>query len=266
MDKSIFNLFKAMCALIFFANSSQDAMAHDLFSTQSKEGIGEVIYLNINHGCDGNPIIAQSLIFPTLNPIVKGIDDNGNEVPVPADLTEILENSSLEGLSALIQERNVFREQDNKTNELGNAIGFYGKKGRLKASLIGRVAFQFSAPFFLPNTCVKALDIQTAIVDICSTSTPALQPGKISLFIPDNGSKIAADARANGVNHGIGEPSTLTVMRNLKTNPYRDDNGKLTKACGNGITVRVTPSAEDVDKNLPIPDYWPVKRKGTDRD
>ncbi|HRB29485.1 MAG TPA: hypothetical protein PK517_04855 [Nitrosomonas sp.] len=43
-------------------------------------------------------------------------------------------------------------------------------------------------------------------------------------------------------------------------------NGKLTKACGNGITVRVTPSAEDVDKNLPIPDYWPVKRKGTDRD
>jgi len=53
-------------------------------------------------------------------------------------------------------------------------------------------------------------------------NAPALQPGKISLFISDNGLKIAADARANGVNHGIGEPSTLTVMRNLKTNPYRD--------------------------------------------
>lgn len=60
-----------------------------------------------------------------------------------------------------------------------------------------------------------------------------------SLFIPDNGSRIAAEARANGISHGIGEPSILKVVRNLESNSFRDANGKPTKACGKDITVNV---------------------------
>lgn len=257
MKQTFINLLNVLSGLIV----SFHAVAHDGFSSEVLEGTGEVMHLSINHGCEGNSVIAQSVIFPTLNPILKGMDDTGNEIPAPTDLAEIIENQSLEGLTALIQERNIFWEQDNKTNALKNTIGFYGKKGRLKSGLIGRIAFQYYGPFFVPTSCVKALHIETAIADICSIKPPALQVGKVSLFIPDNGSKIAAEARVNGLEHGIGEPSFLKVVRNLKANPFRDAGGKPTQACGKGITIKVTPSAEDIDHNLPITGYWPVNNR-----
>jgi hypothetical protein len=48
---------------------------------------------------------------------------------------------------------------------------------------------------------------------------------------------------------GVGSPATLTVNRNLVTNP-------LSASCGAGIDVTVTPNPADVDANLPIPEYW----------
>ena len=266
MKKLFISSFHTLCVLMVIITSSHPAVAHDGFSPEALEATSQVLHLSINHGCNGKSVIAQSVIFPTRNPILKGVDDNGNEVPVPTDLAEIIETQSIEGLSTLIQERNIFWDQNNKINELGNNIGFYGKKGRLKEGLLGKVAFQYFGPFFIPNTCVKALHIETAIADICSTKPPALQEGKVSLFIPDNGSRIAAEARANGLSHGIGEPSILKVVRNLESNPFLDANGKPTKACGKGITVKVTPSAEDIDKNLPIPGYWPVNKKHSQQD
>ncbi len=234
------------------------ASAHDGFSKVLTEGTFETLELVINHGCDGNPIIAQSVLFPTLHPELKASDSSYNSVTPPGDLSEVIDNFNLEGLVALIQDRSIFLDQDEKLSELTNAIGFYGKKGFLKASLLGEVPFKFFAPFFTPNTCYSQIRIETAIADICSTKAPALQPGKISLFIPDNGSQIGETAKANGAEHGVGEPSGLTVKRNLETNPFLDADGKPTTACGDGLTLTVTPSAEDIDKNLPIPGYWPV--------
>ena len=49
---------------------------------------------------------------------------------------------------------------------------------------------------------------------------------------------------------GIGAPATLTINRNLATNP-------LPASCGAGIDVTMTPSAADITANLPIPGVWP---------
>ena len=136
-------------------------------------------------------------------------------------------------------------------------IGFYGKSGKLKANLTGSVPVQFTPPNFTPTTCHSHLYIEVAVADICSTKAPVLQPGKASLFIPDNGSQIAETAKANGLSHGIGEPSLIQVNRDLVNNPFLDADGNPTDACGDGITVWVTPSAADVDANLGIPGYWP---------
>lgn len=237
----------------------QNALAHDGFSKELVEGTGDTLDLLINHGCEGNPIIAQSVIFPTLNPELRATDSNNNPATPPNDLSEVIDNGNLEGLVSLIQDRSIFLDQDEIISELTNPIGFYGKKGFLKANLLGAVPFKFFAPFFTASTCYSQILIETAIADICSTKAPALQPGKISLFMPDNGSQIAETAKANGAEHGVGEPSILTVKRNLQTNPFLDAEGNPTTACGDGITVWVTPSAEDIDKNLPIPGFWPVK-------
>jgi hypothetical protein len=233
-------------------------VAHDGFNKVLQEGNFEKLELEINHGCDGNPVIAQSVLFPSLNPELSASDSSNNPVPPPNDISELLEGGFLEGLPDLVQDRSIFLEQDEITSELGNTIGFYGKKGFLKANLLGAVPFKFSPLFFTPNSCYSQINFITAIADICSTKAPALQPGKISLFIPDNGSKIGETAKANGAEHGVGEPSRLTVKRDLKSNPFRDAQGNLTNACGEGISVTITPSAEDIDKNLPIPGYWPV--------
>ena len=59
---------------------------------------------------------------------------------------------------------------------------------------------------------------------------------------------LATEGKAAGV-EGIGAPATLTVNRNLTTIA-------LPSQCGVGIDVTVTPSAAQVDRDLPIPFYW----------
>lgn len=236
----------------------QHALAHDGFTGSVLEGTFESLALEINHGCEGNPVIAQAVLFPSLNPALTAYDNSNNPVAPPNDMGEVIEGGFLEGMVTLIQNRSIFLDQDHILSELTNHIGFYGKKGFLKSSLLGSVPFKVSAPFFLGSTCFKRINIVTAIADICSIKPPVLEPGKVSLFIPDNGSQIGETAKSLGNEHGVGEPSILHIDRNLETNPFVDAEGNPTDACGEGITVTVTPSAEDLDANFKIPGYWPV--------
>jgi hypothetical protein len=237
----------------------QHTFAHDGFSAPVLEGTFGRVTLEINHGCEGNPIIAQAVLFPSLNPVLTAFDNTNNPVVPPNDMGEVFEGGFLEGMVSLIQDRSIFLDQDHILSELENHIGFYGKKGFLKSSLLGSVPFKFFGPFFTPSTCYKHINIVTAIADICSIKPPVLGSGKVSLFIPDNGSQVGETAKSLDNDHGIGEPSILHIKRNLETNPFVDADGNPTDACGDGITVTVTPSAEDMDANFKIPGYWPVK-------
>ena len=172
----------AICTLTLTA-AGQGAFAHDLFDRQALEGNSGAMNLIINHGCDGNPIIAQSVLFPTVNPELRATDSNGEPVPAPAELSEVIEQGGLAGLVDLIQDKSIFMEQDEKIDSLTNVIGFYGKSGKLKANLTGSVPVQFTPPNFTPTTCYSHLYIEVAVADICSTKAPALQPGKASLLI-----------------------------------------------------------------------------------
>jgi hypothetical protein len=61
--------------------------------------------------------------------------------------------------------------------------------------------------------------------------------------------------RADGRN----EAGALIISRNTVTNPLpeADANGN---ACGAGVTVRITPSAAQMNHDLPIPLVWPKAR------
>jgi hypothetical protein len=48
----------------------------------------------------------------------------------------------------------------------------------------------------------------------------------------------------------VSEPATLTIHRNLITNP-------IALECDGGFSVTVTPSAAQIDRDLPIGSYWP---------
>ncbi len=225
-----------------------DAFAHTTIKAQATEGVRDDNALRIGHGCEGDhDVIAQSVVFPTDAPVLTTSDPNA----VMTDLADVIAQGSLAGLAQSIQDASIFEIQDETVDANGNVVGFQARKGRLKSNLLGRVPFQFTPPNFVPESCAKRLLIKVAIADICSTRRPNFDPEKVNLWIPDNGSAIATAGLAGGV-EGIGAPATLTVNRNLLANP-------LPESCGDGFDVTVTPSAAQVDRDLPIGKHWQAR-------
>ncbi len=224
---------------------SGSALAHTTIKSPAVEGVRDDNALRIPHGCgDHHGVIAQSVVFPTDAPDLSSRDPG----VVVTDLSEVITQGSLAGLAQSIQDRSIFLHQAETLDANGNVVGFQARWGKLEPELAGRVPFQFSPPNFVAESCAKRLLIKVAIADICSIRRPLLDPEKVNLWIPDNGSAIATKALAAGV-EGIGGAATLTVSRNLASNP-------LPAACGAGVDVTVSPSAAQVDRDLPIGRYW----------
>lgn len=225
------------------------AAAHTTVKSQASEGVRDDNALRIGHGCEGDRgVVAQSVVFPTDAPEITTSDPN----VVLTDLAEVITQGSVTGLAQSIQDRSIFALQDEKLDGNGNVIGFHARAGFLAPNLVGRVPFQFSAPSFVAASCARRLLVQIAIADICAVRPPILDPRKVNLWIPDNGSRFAVEGTAAGV-EGIGGAATLIVNRNLATHP-------LSEACGEGYDVTLTPSAAQVDRDLPIGNYWPPRR------
>jgi hypothetical protein len=215
------------------------AFAHTSIRDQSTEGLRRDNAVTIGHGCGERPLLAQSVVFP-------GDDaELASTGPPVASLGEVIEQASFAGLVRAIQDRSIFERQREIPDANGNAVGFSGSGGRLAVGLRGRVPFEFTAPNFVPGSCAKRLIVEVAIGDFCAVGRRALLPGNANLWIPDNGSELAAVGLANGL-EGIGEPGRLIVNRDLGRNP-------LGAACGAGFDLFVTPSAEQIDRDLVVP-------------
>jgi hypothetical protein len=221
--------------------------AHTTVKAQATEGVRDDNTLRIGHGCDELPVRVQSVVFPTDAPELTTSDAS---IQI-ADLSEVIEQGSLAGLVRGIQDRSIFGTQGEKTDAVGNAIGLYGAKGNLDPDLRGRVPFEFTPPSFVPESCATRLLIRVAIADVCRPKPARIEAGRLNLWIPDNGSRFAVAGAAAGVD-GVGAPATLIVNRNLASNP-------LDPSCDGGFTVTVTPSAAQVDRDLPIPRHWPAR-------
>jgi hypothetical protein len=225
------------------------AFAETTIRSAATEGRTDDNAIRIEHGCqtrggDEASVIAQSVVFPSVSPQITA--SNGSAI---ADLSQVITQGTIAGLAKPVQDNNIFLSQKVKYDSLGNAAGFSGADGMLALDMQGRVPFQFTPPNFVATSCARRLLIKIAIADICASNLGDTTPaGKINLWIPANGSRYATMGAAAGVD-GIGLPATLIVNRDLAANP-------LAGPCGAGIDVTVTPSAADVDANLPIPGVW----------
>ena len=211
------------------------AHAHTTVQVQAAEGTTTYNNLVIGHGCtlaNGTklPVIAQSVVFPTVNPkytVAGTVSGNPGVVSI----------KSFAGLAQLIQSRDIFTKQKEKTNAAGLVIGFESTDGSLGVDLHGLVPFRTAGVTFPADSCATKLVVQIAIADICEKN------GAKNLWIPAVTSKYT-DPTVDG----IGSPANLTINRDLAKNP-------LAPSCGAGYTFTVTPSNEDVDANLKI-DGW----------
>lgn len=211
------------------------AHAHTTVQVQAAEGTTTYNNLVIGHGCtlaNGTklPVIAQSVVFPTVNPRYTV---TGTLTGNPA----VVSIASFANVPQLIQSRDIFTRQKEKTNATGQVIGFESTEGSLGVDLHGLVPFRTAGVTFPADSCATRLVVQIAIADICEKN------GAKNLWIPAVTSKYS-DPTVDG----IGAPASLTINRDLTKNP-------LAASCGAGYTFTVTPSNEDVDANLKI-DGW----------
>jgi hypothetical protein len=220
------------------------ADAHTTIKSQATERVRDDNAIKIGHGCGDHPVIAQSVVFPGDDAEIATSDPN----VVINDIHDVIDQSSIAGAAAGIQDRSIFERQRERVDSNDRVVGLQGWWGRLKPTLAGRVPFQFTPPNFLSESCATKLLMVVAIADICELSRPTLRPEKVNLWIPANGSLYAVEGAANGV-EGIDEPAVLIVNRNLTANP-------LDASCGAGFEVTVTPSAAQIDRDLPIPNVW----------
>lgn len=213
------------------------AQAHTTLQVQAAEGTTTYNNLVIGHGCtlaDGSklPVIAQSVVFPTVNPKYTV---TGTMAGNPA----VVSITTFANVPQLIQNRDIFSRQKEKTNAAGNVIGFESTEGALDPTLHGLVPFRTAGITFPADSCATRLIVQVAVADICQKN------GAKNLWIPAVTAKYA-DPTVDG----IGSPASLTINRDLTKNP-------LPASCGAGYVFTVTPSNEDIDANLKLDGYLP---------
>lgn len=218
-------------------SAALSAQAHTTIQVQAAEGTTTYNHLVIGHGCtlaDGTklPVIAQSVVFPTVNPKYTV---SGTVLGNPT----VVSITSFANIAQLIQSKHLFAKQKEKTNAAGAVIGFENTEGELSPTLHGLVPFRTAGVSFPADSCATKLVVQVAVADICQKN------GAKNLWIPSITTKYN-DATVDG----IGSPASLTINRDLAKNP-------LAASCGAGYTFTVTPSAEDVDANLKLDGYLP---------
>jgi hypothetical protein len=250
---AVAGLATALCSV------SLGALAHTTIqnSITATGGATSTSYNNlvIGHGCtDGKgkkwPVIAQSVVFPTVNPVIT---DDTNET-VPSDNGAVMSDvitatNGLAGIPQLIQNKDIFKFQSEKTTGT-NVIGFNGYGGKLDTTLHGLVPFRMggitikdtSSDSNFNSTCIKTLNIRVGVADICKMKFPPKE-GTANLWLPNFTTKFPAALDGNGSGGTRdGAPAKIAI-----------DNSD---ACPSGITVSIWPSDEDIDANLIIPKKW----------
>jgi hypothetical protein len=221
------------------------AQAHTEVALPVNEDSETLNYITIGHGCEAtdSPITAQSVIVPTLDPIVTRTYNSSTTTTTLAD--EIDGSLGLKGLIKPIQDKSIFTKQNIKTDSLGAIIGFVGTHGNLSTKLLGRVPFTAVAPRFAASSCANRVIVKLAVADICKKTFPP-KAGTANLWIPAT-TPTFKDTNVDGIT----EAPALIIERS----------GPLPGNCvgdgyADGYIVTVEPSATDIDTNLPIKGTW----------
>lgn len=247
-------------SLLMIAAPKQDANAHTRLTVSSamessaRHGRTST-EVNIPHGCGDNAVIGNVLFLPDAGALMqKSTDDFETFEAQEGDMLDFLTkpptmrlvvSNHLFTMSALIMD-----------GEGTNPIGFWAAGGgSIPASNhIGRLPMTISAMGIQPESCATKVRIVPAIANICNVtgmdgidSSDATNPNVDFWTAPDAGSKFDAP--------GWNFPARYDLMRDLENNP-------LPESCGEGFAVRIYPSAEQVNRDMPVSidgtQVWPA--------
>jgi hypothetical protein len=228
--------------------------AHSFVKLQSPgyvtEGSNTSGVYQITHACGQDPVLAQSFMMPTLNPILKRqgggkiADADGSGT---VDLFDVITSGTLIGTFQPQIDRSVFRQTQLKVDDpsLNNPVGFSGTRGVVPDKFYAETRLTVNTVFFVTNSCVRELWVHPVGAEICKfTQVP--DEGDANIWMEETTSKFP-----NAV-HGVGENALrIRFVRDQSFNP-------LKKRCKGGYIVDVYASKVDIDTHLPIPGIWPA--------
>ncbi len=192
----------------------------------------------IGHGCGERNVIGTSAVFP------DGVDSTitVDGQPHTGALTDYVDNWG----NAIKKNysRAIFSFEDNKTDSLGNVVGFWAGGGNsLPHNLNGYIPFRVGAVNIKADSCAASVTFYVSIADICEiTPTSGFNENTVNLWT-HNALGTPYDRVGNTTDDG---PATLKIVRDAVSNP-------LPASCGTtGVAVEVKPSAAQINRDMPI--------------
>lgn len=135
-------------SMIIILAAIQHAQAHTVLEvpqiTEQKRSSNNIV---IGHGCGESPVIGTSVVIPDGidSTITTGTTQAGGTDPYTGTLSNFINWGNA---IQLLQNRSVFSEQNEKTDSLGNVVGFWSGGGKgVAANLNAYIPFTISALF-----------------------------------------------------------------------------------------------------------------------
>lgn len=226
------------------------AQAHTRFEiAATNEGVRTDNNVMVTHGCSERPVIGQALVFPQVttalvdtSPDVNASLTTASFARVDAPATNFVAALTVTG----IQSRDSFELNELIFDDANNPIGAWWAKGSIPASKwVGKQPIRINAINIVPGSCARKVIVVPAIANVCVNTSLNEINGKdpdgttnVDLWTAPDAGHPNYDAAAWNY------PAPYTVNRNLETNP-------LPANCGEGVAVRIYPSAAQLDRDLP---------------
>lgn len=238
---------------------------------------GTRVYNNevIGHGCKSAatgttsiPVIGTSVVFPDSTATVTSIPVGAatGTAATPAGAVTDWITGAGEGYSKKVYSADIFTTEYQKTDSLGNAVGYATAGGNALPGIgyTALIPFKTDAVGIQPASCANSVTFVVAIADVCKVTNIAGFTGETAnLWTPAVGSNFDGPGL-----DGYNSPATLKVVRNTTGTP-----ATLTAAavaanplpanCGKGLDITITPTAAQINRDLPVifqgQQVWPAK-------
>jgi hypothetical protein len=128
-------------------------------------------------------------------------------------------------------------------------VGIHSWNGSVAAhDTVGLVPMMIGGVKIIDGSCAKSVTFKVAVADICRITKVAkfTDSTAVNFWTP------LVDGSLFNRADGESEATSLTVTRTSSS-------GALPDNCGQGVDVVVTPSAAQLNHDMPIPGVWPKK-------
>ena len=238
ISNKIRNYAPVALATVFASMVTNSAMAHTRFEVSSVEE-GDRVYSNvvIGHGCGHLPVVGSSIVVP------DGQDSTilVNDVAYDGELTDYVTNWGPNVQP--IYSTATFTDMGVKENSLGNVVGFWAGGGAgIPHGAIGMLPVRVNATGINSASCATSVTFKVSMVDICQlTDADGVQGDSVAGLWTHNDLGTVFDR----ISENDDGPAPLTITRDLENNP-------LPGYCDAGEEVEVKPSAEQINRDMPI--------------